>query len=182
MNNKFFTINFWFYLFIVLLAAVVLSLLTVNQWLTPTDVKQPETEKMTKTKSQLVLSPEVVNRFIQQDNTKSMKLKLSDRYIHIHQRSKFLGKAIDTNILTTPVVIGHNKLQLNIEDVSVAGLPLSKKRTLSLIQHFGDLPENVVLDVDKSCFYYKMESINMAGTTLELNAVDSSGWHFDIDL
>lgn len=103
-------------------------------------------------KNTLTLQPEVVNHYLQQENTQAMKLSLTGEQLQIVQYSDFLSQKIKTNILTTPVVIGHNKLRLDINDVAVAGLPLSKKQTLNLIRRFGSLPDNVVLDVNKECF------------------------------
>ncbi|TDM13256.1 DUF2140 family protein [Macrococcus lamae] len=179
--NSIFKINGWTALFGLLLIVNIIAVMTILNVLTE-EPKSIEVKNQHPAQSEntLTLKPEVVNHYLKQENTETMKLTLSDQQLLIEQESEVIGQKIKTNVLTTPVVIGHNKLRLNIKEVKVAGLPLSKKRTLNIIKRFGTLPNNVELDVRNECFYYDMEPIKLDGTALDLTHIDQTGWHFNI--
>ncbi|UTH12829.1 DUF2140 family protein [Macrococcus equipercicus] len=177
-----FKLNGWTVLFAVLLLINLITVIYVARLSAESPGVTVTSQPAAQGKNTLTLQPEVVNHYLQQENTQAMKLSLTGEQLQIVQYSDFLSQKIKTNILTTPVVIGHNKLRLDINDVAVAGLPLSKKQTLNLIRRFGSLPDNVVLDVNKECFYYDMAPIELGGTALDLTHINQTGWHFNITI
>ncbi|TDL95574.1 DUF2140 family protein [Macrococcus brunensis] len=137
--------------------------------------------KDTSEKGTVVLPPKLVAGAISDKSTDDMKLTLKDNKLLIDQQSTFLSLNIETNILTTPVAIGDNRLRLNIEEIEIAGLKLSERQKLNLVRQFADLPDGVELDVKNKCFYYQLEPIELSGLQLILTDIDQSGWHFKIE-
>ncbi len=181
--TQLFKFNLWMILFAGLLLFNIITGLWLNQLLTETPESfQVEEERPLESSNTVTLKPEIINHFIQQQNTTTTQQILSSNQLKIIQNSEFLGQPVKTNILTTPVVIGHNKLRLDIDKVKVAKLPLSKKQTLNVIKQFGDLPDNVSLDVKNECFYYEMPPIEFQAASLELTHINQAGWHFNITI
>lgn len=159
----------------VLLLGAMLYLMTVLN-AEPPAIKVQDTSEA----GSVVLPPKLVAGAIAERGTEDMKLTLKGDKLLIDQQSTFLSLNIETNILTTPVAIGDNRLRLDIEEIEIAGLKLSDKQKLNLVRQFGDLPDGVELDVTHRCFYYQLEPVQLSGVKLMLTAIDQSGWHFKI--
>lgn len=183
MLKSFFRPNGWLVLFVVLLLLNFGGYLYIKHKLSDSgETIQVRNEQISPSSNVLTLQPDIIDGFIQKDNTKDMKLKLSGQQLMITQQSRFIGQSIQTNILTTPAVIGHNQLRLKINDIKVANLPLSKQQTINLVKNFGSLPSNVKLDAASQCFYYTMKPIKLGANELVLTAIDDKGWHFNVEL
>ncbi|GGB06036.1 DUF2140 family protein [Macrococcus hajekii] len=166
----------------VLFGLLAIVNLAIAIWVVSVLNTEPETFNVKDTSSpgQIILPSSMVKGAIEGKSTKDMQLELKGKQLVIEQQSSLMGLKIKTNILTTPTVIGDNKLRLNINDVEIAGLKLPMKQKLNLIKKFGQLPDGVKLDVGKKCFYYQLDPIKFGDSTLILTDIDAEGWHFNI--
>lgn len=183
MLKSFFKPNGWLLLFLILLMMNVGIYSYVHHKLNEVGnsviIKE---QPLTQSKNVLILQADMINKFIQKDSTEAMKLNLAGDQLAIQQKSSFIGQSIQTNILTTPTVIGHNQLRLKIQQIKVANLPLTKQQTINLVKNFGDLPSNVKLDAKNQCFYYTLKPLKLGGNELILTSIDSKGWHFNVEV
>lgn len=171
----------WFVLFIALLLFNIAAVTYIsNIFKAPDDVK---IEKFNlPSEDSIILSESTIKSFIDLNNDNT-KIYFKKHHIWIKSQSEFMSLDVDTIIKTTPEVIAPGVVALNIEKIDIGKLPLSKKKTLSIVDKYGDLPNEVSLDAPNKRFIYNLGELEVGKNKLLLKKIDKQHrWHFNIEL
>lgn len=172
----------WFILFIILLCINIYSIFWAKQIFSePLQLKALPTFEMN-SKDTMILSEDTIKKFITIDD-QNTKIIYKDHFIWVDAKSKFLTLDVHTKIKTTPEVISPGVLALNIENIDIGRLPLSKQKALSIVDKYGELPTEVILDEENKRFIYTLGIQKVGDTKVLLKKIDDDkAWHFDLKL
>lgn len=172
----------WFVLLLLLIIANICTILWIKQSLAEVP-SAPQIEKFdVKSDDEMILSEDTIKQFISIDD-KDTKIKFKDHTIWIDSTSQFLNFDVLTKIKTHPTVISPGVIALNIENVDIGKLPLSKEKALRIVKKYGNLPPSVTLDEENKRFIYTLGIQQVGDTKILLKKIDSENkWHFDLEL
>lgn len=172
----------WFILFILLLCINLYSIFWAKQIFSePIRLKSLPSIEM-HSKDKMILSEDTIKHFITVDD-KNTKIKFKDHFIWIDAKSKFMTFDVHTKIKTNPQVIAPGILALNIERIDIGRLPLSKQKALRIVDKYGELPTEVILDEENKRFIYTLGIQEVGDTKILLKKIDDDkAWHFDLKL
>ncbi|WP_414056157.1 DUF2140 family protein [Macrococcus equi] len=134
------------------------------------------------TNDEMILSEKTIKNYMVTLD-KQTNIHFKNHFILIDSKSKFMNIDINTEIKTLPEVIAPGVLALNIKDVNIGDLPISKKKSLRIINKYGDLPQQVKLDEQNNRFIYEIGIMKINNSKLLLTKIDKHNrWHFKLKI
>lgn len=172
----------WFILFILLLIFNIYVIFWAKQIFSDQAEIRSLSQFEVHSDDKMILSEATIKNFIVLDD-KNTKIKFKDHNIWIESKSKFMSFDVHTKIKTQPEVISPGVIALNIDEVDIGSLPLSKKQALSIVNQYGNLPSTVRLDEENKRFIYTLGIQEVGDTKILLRKIDATHqWHFDLKL
>lgn len=179
---KFLKINIWFYITLILLLSIFITVYKVNDLLnSPSNSthmminKKPNSDA-----SSVTVKDDLMNDYLHELETKDLMLYSEGNSLYIKQHTKVLSNDVTTQIVTKPKVIGKDLVQLKINSIHIGNLPLSKSQSLAIVESFGNMPKEIQLNRKDESFYYELKPIHMGNLNLSIDSIDEDGWHFKL--